>query len=371
MVWHSTLIRVLVAASTVTSIAGVALPVGIGSAEAAPLPFSDYRLVFNWKSQRRLASGSDNWPVTWAADGKVYTIWGDGGGFTARHPYVSIGLASLTGNTAATIKGTSLIGGHNPRLADCFPLLPNTIAENRSWAGCKGKSHAKSYGMLALGSDLYAWTQPGSCRPEYGNATLHRNKIGTNQWSSAGWKLTGLFSPTFVQKGKNHADGSYIHLYAVKIDIRHQSAKCLSVMGTPTGEVVLARARKGANLLDQKVWEWWNGSGWGDGRVKATVFRDPYGIGPKISATYLAGIKRYVLITEVAGSGDGTMAFYESPNPNGPWKKMIQTKFPGTTFMATIMPQSLRGDRQLTVGFTGGQEHDALNLVDAQIIVRR
>jgi hypothetical protein len=39
--------------------------------------------------------------------------------------------------------------------------------------------------------------------------------------------------------------------------------------------------------------------------------------------------------------------------------------------MATIMPQSWRGNRELTVGFTGGQVHDALNLVDARIVGRR
>jgi hypothetical protein len=348
-------------------------PVSLGEsrcAEATALPSSDYRMVFDWSGQRRLASGSDNWPVTWAVDGRVYTIWGDGGGFTARHPYVSLGLASLVGNSAAGIRGTSLIGGHRPRIAPCFPLLRNTLRENRSYAGCKGKAHAKSYGMLALGSDLYAWTQPGSCRPEYGNATLHRNELGTNRWTSAGWKLTGLFSPTFVQKGRNHSGGDYIHLYAVRIAIRNPSAPCLSVMGKPVGEIVLARARKGANLLDQRVWQWWNGTGWGSGSVKAAVFRHSAGIGPKISATYLPTIGRFVLITEVGGSGKGTMAFYESPNPNGPWRRITQTRFPGTTFMATIMPQSLRAGNRMTVGFTGGQEHDALNLVDVQLLRR-
>jgi hypothetical protein len=311
--------------------------------------------------------------MTWAADGKVYTIWGDGGGFTARNPYVSLGLASLTGATAATIRGTSLIGGHAPRLAPCIPRLSNTLAEDRFWAGCQGRAHAKSYGLLALGRDLYVWTQPGSCRPEYGNAALHRNRLGTNRWTSAGWKLTGLFSPTFVQNGRDHGDGGgFVHLYAVRIDIRDRDARCLSVMGQPTGEVVLARARQGADLLDRRSWRWWDGSGWGDGRVKAAVFRDHQGIGPKISATYVAGLRRYVLVTEVGASAGGTLAFYESFRPQGPWRKLAQAKFPGTTFLATIVPSSVRrGGTRFTVAFTGGQENDALNLVDARLERRR
>lgn len=337
---------------------------------AASYPLSPLRIAFDWTSVRRLAEGSDNWPVTWAADGRVYTIWGDGGGFAGRFPYVSIGLGALTGATAATIRGVSLIGGDRPAIAPCFPFLPGTLPETRPWAGCQGKAHAKSYGVLALGDALYAWTQPGSCRPEYGNATLHRNRLGTNEWASAGWELTGLFSPTFVQKGRDHAVGGYVHLYAVRIAVREPDAPCLSVMGTPVGEVVAARARKDADLLDRRAWAWWNGSGWGDGAVKAPMFREPAGIGPKISATYVPGLGRFVLVSEVGGSAGGRIAFHESPWATGPWRELGEFRFPGTTFLATIMPQSLRPDGRLTVGFTGGQENDALNLVDARIVPR-
>ena len=50
-------------------------------------------IEFDFASHRRLASGSDNWPMTWADDGHQYTAWGDGGGFggsnscvVLRHP---------------------------------------------------------------------------------------------------------------------------------------------------------------------------------------------------------------------------------------------------------------------------------------------
>ena len=50
-----------------------------------PLPYppstdvTDMRL--DWATFRRLAEDSDNWPTTLAADGTMYTAWGDGGGF--------------------------------------------------------------------------------------------------------------------------------------------------------------------------------------------------------------------------------------------------------------------------------------------------
>ena len=40
-------------------------------------------MSFHWASHKRLAPGSDNWPMTWSANGHHYTAFGDGGGFGA------------------------------------------------------------------------------------------------------------------------------------------------------------------------------------------------------------------------------------------------------------------------------------------------
>jgi hypothetical protein len=339
-------------------------------AEAAPYPASRYQLTIDWQTQRRLAQGSDNWATSWAADGKAYTIWGDGGGFGKRSPYVSMGIAALTGKTAATIEGTNLIGGYQPTIAPCLPLLRGTIAEYRSWASCKGGAHAKSYGILAVDSDLHVWTHPGSCSEEYRNATLHRAQLGTNRWTSASWSMVGLISPAFAQAGQDHQDSDWIHLYAVRQQIKNPRSKCLSPMGSPEGQVVLARAQRGADLLERNAWQWWDGAGWGDGTVKAAVFEEPAGIGPKISATYLKELDRYILVTEIGAFGGARMAFYEGNSATGPWRKLLETKFPPTTFYATILPQTVQGDR-FTIAFTGGGQYDALMLVDASISPRQ
>src|SRR5919199_1729504 len=89
-------------------------------------------LTLDWSTFRQLAKGSDNWPTTWGGDGNVYTAWGDGPGFGATR--VSLGFARLMGNSAASVHGFNLPGG--------------------APAG-------KSYGLLALGSTLYAWRIPG------------------------------------------------------------------------------------------------------------------------------------------------------------------------------------------------------------------
>src|SRR5688572_18709639 len=55
------------------------------SANAQLLPYPQSPLIkginFHWSSHIRLASGSDNWPVTWAGDGNQYVVWSDGFGF--------------------------------------------------------------------------------------------------------------------------------------------------------------------------------------------------------------------------------------------------------------------------------------------------
>ncbi|MFO1073726.1 MAG: hypothetical protein U1E17_13850 [Geminicoccaceae bacterium] len=329
-------------------------------------PRDDYRLVIDWPSLRQLAAGSDNWPMSWAADGSVLTMWGDGGGFGSRFPYVSLGLAALTGDRAATVAGGNLIGGMAPTIAPCIPRLAGTLAESRSWAACQGMAHAKSYGLLALGRSLYAWMQPGSCRTEYDGATLQRNELGTNAWVSADWRLTGLMSPTFVQKGQDHAASAVVHLYAVRRAIRDPQAPCLSVMGRPDGEILLARASRKDDLLQRSAWQWWTGTGWSREAEGAPVYREPAGIGPKLSATFLPARQRYLLILEIGGSETGQLRFMDSARPFGPWRTVLDVRFPGTTFMATILPQTVREDG-FTLGFTGTGPQDALNLVDVRL----
>src|SRR3990172_465069 len=48
-------------------------------------------------NKKNLARGSDNWPITWAADDNQYTTFGDGGGFD-ESTSVSFGIARITGD---------------------------------------------------------------------------------------------------------------------------------------------------------------------------------------------------------------------------------------------------------------------------------
>ncbi|MCP4422874.1 MAG: hypothetical protein GY803_00115, partial [Chloroflexi bacterium] len=53
------------------------------STQATPYPDSPViaDIAWDWDSYVQAAPGSDLWPTTWAADGNIYSSWGDGGGF--------------------------------------------------------------------------------------------------------------------------------------------------------------------------------------------------------------------------------------------------------------------------------------------------
>jgi hypothetical protein len=51
------------------------------------------------RNKAHLAEGSDNWPITWGSDDRIYTAYGDGWGFhdIGKTPKARLGVASLSG----------------------------------------------------------------------------------------------------------------------------------------------------------------------------------------------------------------------------------------------------------------------------------
>src|SRR6516225_8388534 len=97
-------------------------------------------ITWHWETHRTAAPGSDLWPVTWGADGHLYTAWGDGGGFggTDQDGRVALGFARIEGSPERFV-GINVNGGKDPRHRASFA------------------KHGKSGGVLAVGDRLYAW----------------------------------------------------------------------------------------------------------------------------------------------------------------------------------------------------------------------
>ena len=216
---------------------GVLLLAGRAAAGTLPYPQSTTVTDFkpDWGTFRQLAPGSDNWPTTWASDGSVYSAWGDGRGFGSVR--VSLGFARLGGNSAGSVTGSNILG-----------TAPT----------------GKSYGLLALGTTLYAWISPGSNVRNYDQARLYSAPLGTNQWTAAKWAFkkddaAHLILPTFLQAGQNYAAISdYVYVYAARYDPKVPGQ--LSVQGASgKGEIALLRALKTSDLLAKDSWEFYAG----------------------------------------------------------------------------------------------------------------
>ena len=160
--------------------------------------------------------GSDLWPTAWAADGNIYTSFGDGGGFRGASDAtgrVSIGFARILG-FPPLVKGVD-IWGSAPKYAE----HPATFC-------------GKSDSMLAVDGILYAWVAswynpsksdfapcgPNPARPQ--ERLAWSRDLGAT-WSLSPWKVGATprrvnLSGSFLNFGENYAGArdQYVYEYA-------------------------------------------------------------------------------------------------------------------------------------------------------------
>ena len=382
---------------------GLGLALLAGTARAGPIegtppyPPSPYitQLDLDWSNYRRDALGGDNWPTTWAADGNVYTSWGDGGGFgpnAAENAYVAIGIARLTGSSPATVAGRNLIGGLDPAIADCVPPLGDRVEGNQGRPCSKKGVRAKTMGMLALGDQTYMFFTPGSSGLNYAEARLRAWTIGTNSWRRAGWAFTKddaypLIDPALLQAGKGYADiTDYVYAYAPRY-APVDPTKLSIQRGSGGGQLALLRAPKGTDLLSRASWQFFAGrdaSGrprWtGNQAAAKPAFVNPDGVGWAVSATYVKALGRYLLLSEHKASFAGYLGLFEAPGPAGPWRTVAYFRLPvarvglaPTQYLYNFLAGSFSADgERFTLVFTGQRTpQDSINLVSGSLTVNR
>lgn len=261
------------------------------------------------------AEGSDNWAITWAADGAQYTTWGDGGGFdgTNREGRVSMGVARIDGP-------------------------PDDFTATNVWGGVDARAHAaypgKSYGVLAVGRDLWLWrTGKASHQSAFEIQDLFVSRDGALTFQPAGVAFTeeqfapgeGFFAPTFLQFGPGYrgARDGYVYVYAPE-----QTNEAWGIQ--KPGEIALMRVPV-TKLADRSAYEFFAGfDSTGSPAWTTTlderqpVFRDAKNGIMKTSVTWNAGLRRYFLITQQRQRWQGGyIGIYESTEPWGPWSTVL------------------------------------------------
>jgi CubicO group peptidase (beta-lactamase class C family) len=277
---------------------------------AAPYPPSEAITAVAWAPKEaivRKAKGSDNWPLTWADDGRQYTAYGDGWGFEPFAPKkLGLGFARVEGGPT-DFKGVN---------------IPSPTGE-QSGDGARAK---KASGILCVEGVLYLWTRNA------GNAQLAWSKDHGETWEWAGWKFTTSFGcPTFLNFGKDYAGArdEWVYVYSPDADGAYQPADRMVLARVSKGKITERGAYEFFKGLDDKGRPLWSKEIADRGAVfshKGRCYRS--------GVTYNAGLKRYLWVQILPGTEckktdtrfEGGFAVYDAPEPWGPWTTVYFTE---------------------------------------------
>lgn len=322
---------------------------------------------FDFSTHRRLAEGSDNWPLTWAADGNQYSAWGDGGGFGGSNQdgRVKLGVARIIGD-ANNYRGQNVWGGKD--------------------AAYEAQFEGKSYGILSVDGILYMWVagQPArhleSCR-------LAWSKDLGQHWETADWQFSradSLSIPTFLNFGRDYAGARDEFIYSYFIHPtwgpEPTSTNNYGFDVHRPGQIYLARVHR--NKIHSRMdYEFWAGSDnshqprWThDLQLKRPVFEDSNGVGWNVSVSYSEPLGKYLLCTEHSATHVGNLGMFESPSPWGPWATVSyetgwgSREIEASTFFWSIPNRWVEPNGDFTMVFTGKNSNDSWNTVRGKFL---
>ncbi len=269
-----------------------------------PYPASDIRIEWGPADTIvRKAEGSDNWPITWADDGNLYTAYGDGWGFEPKvNEKLSLGIAKIVG-------GAEDFNGINIR------------SETGERAG-QGAAGAKASGMLCVGGVLYMLVR------NVGNSQVAWSEDHGSTWRWCEWKFQKSFgAPTFLNFGRDYAGArdEYVYIYS------HDSESAYE----PADRMVLARVHR-SKIRDRGAYEFFverekgGGAVWSeDIEKRGAVFENP-GRCYRSGISCNAGVKRYLWCQTIYRQEDmrfaGGLGIFEAAEPWGPWRTVFYTE---------------------------------------------
>jgi hypothetical protein len=297
---------------------------GFAAEPTPPYPKSEFitGVTFDASTERVLAPGSDIWPLTWAADDRQYTVFGDGGGFggTNSDSRVSFGVARVDGGRRDYV-GVNIAGG-------------KAAPHRAPFTG-------KSLSVLALGDTLYLFRHgTGSDQRAFEFARLYRSDDQGATWQEQPVEFSrragdfvgedaGFFAIAFIQFGRGYegARDEFVYAYATEIiDPSHWRLQ-------QPGRIVLLRVPR-TSLGDKAAYRFF--AGWSEGgeprwtaRVteRKPVWEDAVNGTHRLAASYNPGLKRYLLSTMTVDRL-GWIGLYEAPEPWGPWRTVLFEKDP-------------------------------------------
>ena len=288
--------------SNVTSHQSTSHPVS-HSSETPPYPPSPVIRSIQWAPPEtiiRRAQGSDNWPLTWGDDDRLYAAYGDGRGF---RPYVekklSLGLAVIEGGPE-TFRGRNLRAPTLERVGD-------------------GPNGPKASGLLMVHGILYLLVR------NVGNSQIVWSADHGKTWTWCRWKFTTSFGcPTFLNFGPNYAGArdDYVYIYSPDCDSAYERADRMVLARVPINQITNRAAYEFFVRLEDGHPIWTR-----DIHRRGAVFVHP-GHCYRSGITYNAPLGRYLWCQTGLGQDprfEGGLAIYDAPEPWGPWTTVFYT----------------------------------------------
>ena len=242
-----------------------------------------------------MAKGSDNWPITWADDGNLYTAYGDGYGFEPKVPEkLSLGYAKILG-VPPNIRGINIRSQTGERKGE-------------------GSSGPKASGLLMVDNRLYMLVR------NTGNSQLAWSEDHARSWSWAEWRFKKSFGcPTFLNFGRNYenARDQFVYICSPDSDNAYSYADSMIMARVPKDRILNKNAYEFFSGMDPK------GSPRFSFRIedRKPVFRNK-GKCRRSGISYHPGFRRYLWV-QTFGPRDcrfeGGIAVYDAPEPWGPW----------------------------------------------------
>jgi hypothetical protein len=270
--------------------------------------------------------GCDSWTPTWAADGNLYTAFGDcrPEGVPQR---IGMGFGRISGATAYGVSFTVVPTGD-----------PDDWDDTAVGAGVEavgdGPASEKPAGMLHVDGRLWYWIRNISSA-----GTGVRLKFSDNYNSTTptftwvDWSLPEVGYASFVQYGEGYTGGPADYVYAV---IPMSSGASGSVSNSAydlvPGFSLIRGSRSGLTL--QSNWQYFCGSGsspaWCPAVAAATpiVFQTDHKFTPRAGMSWNPGLGKFMLslvydrTPETPNEGTrffGGLMVLVSANPWGPW----------------------------------------------------
>jgi len=288
-------------------------------------------------------NGSDQWQMTWADDGNVYGIWGDGVGWNQTSAYASMGVTRILGGPPG-LSGVDVWGASDQNwkplaiVADAghtIHIFWSTDVDN--WAG--------SYGGTSTDNGI-TWNLNGG--KVFDGSIDGVNVVGIAQFGPDYTNIPGT------------VDGTSFYVY----------------LRGPHQTMWLGRVPK-AQLFNRAAYTYFAGLDGSSNPIwtdtwssRQPVFFDPAGMEYHVNVSYNPGIQRFIYAKGYNKSGLGV---FEGPTPWGPWGTVYYGPFKDSFWKFTYQfpPKWMSADGlTMWMAWSGWPEYDNVNFIKTSLSLK-